>query len=280
MITTTISYCSRDEKFIHKNIHECLKFSDKVIISCCSHFFDGTPDSNLFGQLNKYINHPKIIIVGIDWDKNSDKYGDCIYWHNKVRYNGYESTKNSGYYLFLDADEIPEGDIFKKYLDSGEYLNYDIIGDFISYYYFRESTYRSKTLSGVGLLINSNYIKKDFLFTPKERWFYRYLDIQAYKINNLLPPKIIERSTFNAEYIKTINFNGYNINTKFGQVMFHHYSWVKSKKEMLEKVTSWGHKLEKNWSEIINSHFDKEFDGKCFVHGWEYESVENSLEIK
>lgn len=280
MITTNISYCSRDSKFIHKNIHECLKFSDAVVITCCDHFFDGTPDINWNKELIQYMQNPKITIISVNWDKNLDIFGDSIYWHNVLRYVGYLKTQNPGYYLFLDADEIPEGDLFKKYLDSGEYLNYDIIGDFMSYYYFREATLRSKVISGVGLLIKTNYILKDFFFTPKERWFYRYVKSRAYEKNNLPIPKIIERVSFDAKHTKMINFNGFFTNRRIGQVMFHHYSWVKSKEEMLQKVNSWGHKLEKNWNKIVNDHFDTEFNGRCFVHNWEYETVKNNLEIQ
>lgn len=280
MITTCISYCSRDEKFIHKNISECLKFSDTVIISCVDHFFDGMPDTNLYSSLAMYMNDPKIKIIINPWDIKSDICGDGHYWHNVLRYAAFMHTKNKGYYLFLDADEIPNGDLFKKYLETSEYKNYDIVGDFMSYYFFREPIYRSRVVSGVGLLIKSEYIIPQFFFTPKERWFYRYVKSKSYEMFNLQIPKIIERISFNAKYPKLINFNGEITHRRVGDIMFNHYSWVKSKEEMLQKVNSWGHRLEKNWNQVVNDHFSKPFDGTCFVHGWQYDTVDNFLEIK
>lgn len=277
MITTVINYCSSDEKFIHKNIVECLKFSDEVVISCVDHFFNGIEDKNLYESLKEYFNHPKIKIVLSKWD--SKLGNNCQhYWHNVCRYVAYLQTKNSGYYLFLDADEIPNGDLFKKYLNTKKYLNYDIIGDFISYYYFDKPIYRSLVLSGVGLLINSTYIIQDHFMRSQERWFYRKLNQVDYDEYDLRYPRICERVSFNGIFPKIINFNGKFAYLELGEVMFHHYSWVRSKQEMLAKVNSWGHKYDCDWTSMVENYFNVGFNGKCFVHGWEYIEVDNFLE--
>lgn len=273
MITTVISYCSLDKKFIDKNISECLKFSDEVIVVCCTHFLNGEKDTEIDDFCNKYKNKEKTKIILLNYSTEDEK-NNPIYWHNKFRYVGGRSIKTE-YCLFLDGDEVPDGDVFKKYLKTEDYKNYEIIADFICYYYFRDINYRSKVLSGVGLLIKKDYIISDLFYTHNERWFYRYVLDSIYIKNNLSKPKIKTQCSFENSETKTklVNINGIQQIKPLGEVMFHHYSWVRNKEEMLIKVNSWGHKNDKNWRELINEEFSREFNGKCFVHGWEYEKI-------
>ena len=61
--------------------------------------------------------------------------------------------------------------------------------------------------------------------------------------------------------------------------MVHHYSWVRSKKEMLKKVLSWGHKTDRNWKALVEKEFEKEKVNKDFIHGYEYEDVKSFIEL-
>jgi hypothetical protein len=51
----------------------------------------------------------------------------------------------------------------------------------------------------------------------------------------------------------------------------HHYSWVRTKEEMLRKVKAWGHTNDKDWNTLIEEEFSREFNGKDFVHGYNFE---------
>ena len=62
--------------------------------------------------------------------------------------------------------------------------------------------------------------------------------------------------------------------------LIHHYSWVRTKEEMLKKVLNWGHKNDKNWSDLIEEEFSRPFNGTDFVHGYNYNIVENKFNIK
>ena len=59
----------------------------------------------------------------------------------------------------------------------------------------------------------------------------------------------------------------------------HHYSWVRTKEEMLKKVTAWGHRNERNWIKLVEEEFLKEFTGTDFVHGYSFEEVDPLFEI-
>ena len=72
-------------------------------------------------------------------------------------------------------------------------------------------------------------------------------------------------------------FGGLNVKeheTFNGQIMCHHYSWVRSKEEMLKKVVSWAHSTDKNWVELVNEEFTRPFNGTDFVHGYQYEVLD------
>ena len=55
--------------------------------------------------------------------------------------------------------------------------------------------------------------------------------------------------------------------------MFHHYSWVRTKEQLLRKVASWGHNWERNWTEEVEKEFSRPFNGVDFVHGYEFVEV-------
>ena len=55
-----------------------------------------------------------------------------------------------------------------------------------------------------------------------------------------------------------------------GEPIVHHYSWAKSKEELLMKVKNWGHMSDKNWIPLIEEEFSRDFNGTDFVHGYQY----------
>ena len=61
--------------------------------------------------------------------------------------------------------------------------------------------------------------------------------------------------------------------------MMHHFSWVRTKEEMLTKVKNWGHASDKDWIVGIEEEFSRDFNGTDFVHGYSYNIVENTFNI-
>jgi hypothetical protein len=49
---------------------------------------------------------------------------------------------------------------------------------------------------------------------------------------------------------------------------------------MLKKTSSWGHKDDKNWKELIEEEFSRPFNGTDFEWGYEYDIVEQPFEFK
>lgn len=246
MITTVINYCSNDFRFLQKNITEALKFSEKVIIPISSHFFDGTLENK--EDLEKTYKllelSDKITFIEYGWDDRKS----ARYHHNMSRWIGLQDS-TTDYVLLADADEIVDGDLMNRYLQTKKYLNYDVIA-FACYWYFREPIYRATTTELAVSLWNKHICKESLIFNESERWSYRFR-------NDL---RVLENETYN------------------GEVMCHHYSWVRTYEQMLKKVQSWGHTSDKDWISLVNEEFSREFNGTDFVHHYTYDIVPNTLD--
>jgi hypothetical protein len=89
------------------------------------------------------------------------------------------------------------------------------------------------------------------MFTDLERWSFR--------------------QALGSKYLSDVTFEG--------QILMHHFSWVRSKDEMLQKVDSWGHKFDKDWISLIHEEFSRPFNGTDFVHNYAYNIVEDRFKI-
>jgi len=62
--------------------------------------------------------------------------------------------------------------------------------------------------------------------------------------------------------------------------MIHHYSWVRTKEEMLKKVSNWGHARDKgDWKELVEMEYSRPFNGQDFLHNYQYIIVDNKFNI-
>ena len=61
--------------------------------------------------------------------------------------------------------------------------------------------------------------------------------------------------------------------------VIHHFSWVRTKDEMLQKVNSWGHRFDRDWGKLVEEEFTRPFNGTDFVHGYNYDVVKNEFNL-
>ena len=251
MISVVINYCTIDERFIRVCINEALKISNDIIIPVSDHLYDGTREN--IESIRKLMHEYKdksVRIVMYDWHISKPPR----YWHNYSRYIGRLFSKaENKYILFIDSDEIVDADLFKQFLLSNNLEKY-ITYKFDCYWYFRDPTYRARTIENSQVMIHKDY----------------------FKIN--LDNPHAEREQF-FEHLQIDN------NTKLNHVrvnnvpMFHHYSWVRTKEQMLSKVRAWGHKNDKDWVGLIEQEFSREFNGTDFVHNYSYDIVANRFNL-
>lgn len=246
MIDTVINYCTIDSRFIDKNIRECLKFSHQVIIPICDHFFDGTPENHdsIEELVRLFVNEPRVQFIQYEWDSSKN----AKFHHNMSRWIGLQFVK-ADYVLFIDADELIEGSLMSEYIKTETYKQKDVLS-FRCYWYFREPIYRATTTEKAGVLYKTSLCSEPMVFHKEERWAFRdyagHLDIE-----------------------EDVSYNN--------KVMCNHYSWVRNKEEMLKKVSAWAHSTEKNWIQLVEDEFNRPFNGTDFIHGYEFEIVNNTL---
>jgi hypothetical protein len=175
-----------------------------------------------------------------------EENSDPQYWVTLSRWNALSMVRNdTDYILFLDADEIVDGKRMKEFLDAFPLARFNII-KLANYYYFRESRFRAKSLEDSVILVRKNLLSHELVVDYQDR----------NKAWEMLPePK--QRMVIG----------------KDGLPMIHHFSWVRTKEEMLRKVQSWGHAGERNWISLVEDEFSRPFSGKDFIHDYEYEEV-------
>lgn len=246
---TVISYCTIDDMFIRENIRQCLHFSKDIYITVCSHFYDGTPeDESKIQALKEFCRQfNNVHLIRFTWEDGHTPR----YWHNNARWLGFQQC-DTEYVMFLDSDEIFEGELAKESFTHEEFYTEHDEYIFACYWYFREPIFRAKSLEQCHKLVRSSILSRETFFSEHE----------------------LGSIAFSGKY-KIIYKVKYN-----GRPILHHFSWVRTKEQMLKKTASWGHKDDKNWSELIEEEFSRPFNGTDFVWGYEYDIIQPPFEFK
>ena len=231
-ISTVINYCSNEERFIDDCINSVLEFSTDVVVVVSDHFFDGSSENLDTIQQNQNKN-PKAKFLVYEWEEGKP----ARYWHNYSRLIAAQHIQsNCDWILYLDTDEIVDTTLFKKFIKQIP-LKPDINSyKLANYWYFREPYYRADQMEDSVVLVRS-----------------------AYATNINLNDDYREREQF--VYPNTPR------RTKVDNTpMIHHYSWERSKEEMLNKVRTWGHNKDKDWASLVEEEFSRPFNGTSFVN--------------
>lgn len=240
-LATVISYCSLDERFIRPNLRQALLCSDEIVVAIGDRLFDGRlEDSEHLNALSR--DFPQVRFVQYSVDMSLPAHDR----HNLARVAGYAALRQkTDLVAFVDADEVLDGMAVRRWLTLRRSTWWNV-QKLASYWYFREPTYRAKSLEDSVLVVKRSLIGDVPRFGASER---------EALFRGTRPPR--RRGVKGAG----------------GDVMVHHYSWVRTKEQMLGKVQNWGHLHDRNWTELVEREFEQEFSGTDFVHGYEYEIV-------
>ncbi len=244
---TIINFCSNDYPFLRHCIDSVKSVSAQVVVPVCDHFFDGKEENR--DTLNRiYAENPDVQFIEFPFNKDKSLYGahSSVYWHNLGRMIGRFFLKEEIFYaFFLDCDEIADTLRFSEWLKTFPYQDYVAIR-FYNYWYFRESRLQAKSWEDSPLLVKKEILDGSILMVERER-----IGIYDGVFGN-----------------KTRRIPGID-----GKPMFHHYSWVRTKEQLMRKVVSWGHNWQRDWSAQIEEEFSHDFNGTDFVHGYEFIEV-------
>lgn len=251
-IATLINFSSNEAAFLAPCLQQALTFSKQVIVCTCDHFFDGTVENlSLLDQL--YAEHPHVEFVEFSFDVNHSfyRFQSPHFLHNIGRMVGiHHLNPRVEYVLFLDVDEILDAPRWLQWLKSGSYLKYSAC-TLACYWYFREPIYQALHWEDTPLLVKKNQLSYDIIMHPEERYG-TFLNVAGDK------KRMMKGSD--------------------EQPMIHHYSWVRTKEQMLKKVMSWGHRDERNWKGLVEEEFSHPFQGKDFVHGYRFIEVPSFID--
>ncbi|WP_454021109.1 hypothetical protein [Azospirillum sp. Marseille-Q6669] len=240
-----INFCTNEKRFINACINSVSKIAKQIVVPVSDHFFDGEPeDLDLVKRIANANSDAEFTVYNA---QNQYQPRPGIY----SRALGVSKLRSEiDWVLFLDCDEIVDTDIFSLYLEKGDWRNYDTIA-LSNYWYFRDPTIRAKTLETSAVLIRREFVRIDPADQSGDRQqVHQY--VKGRQVRNV---------------------------THEGQVMIHHFSWVRSKDEMLKKVISWGHKGERDWVSSVEEEFSRPFNGTCFVNDYTFDIVENKFNL-
>lgn len=215
-ITTIISYYSNDYRYIEKTIEEAKRFSSSIVVTVCDHYFDGSKENETLLK-QTYAAFPEVTFVQYAFLPDR-LYGfaepatiNHPYWFDLCnatsRYIGFFFAQNE-YLLFLDCDEIIEGDRMVKWLSTKEYQNYDAMRWF-QYYYLQKATERFRAWQIGGLFAKKKSINPSLMIQRYDR-IGIYEAIEGKKKEDLLS---LDQTP-----------------------MIHHYCWVKPEQERTIKA--------------------------------------------
>lgn len=256
-IASIINYCSNDMPFLKACLNEVRKFSDKIIIPVADHLFNGQKeDLQAMKRIFSEFDFATFIIYPFIPEKIPKRIQKKVkknaMWPSISRMVGANFVeKDIDYLFFLDVDEIVDGERFKCWLEKETYRNFQALRP-ANYWYFRSTSSQATVWEDTAVLIKRNKIKRKSLLDSGERDAI-FSSVKGKKIRSVLGLDNLP--------------------------MIHHYSWVKTKKQMLLKAESWSHKDDKNWKELIENEFKQSQSDKDFVHGYDLVKVSPFVNI-
>jgi len=246
MIEAVILYSTNDKRFFKPCIENLLEAGIKCHVVTYSHMWKGTPEDEqaLADSAAMFETNPNFLQYKIDWEPGRNPW----YWEAVGRYLAtQEVSDNSEYILYIDIDEVVDPEKMKEWLAQEDYKQYESMR-IPNYWYFREPIYRA-TSTEDSIVMTRTSLAKQLQFQPGGRDVY-----------------------FGASPNRT--------KFKLTEPFIHHYSWVRTKEEMLNKVSNWGHASDRrNWTDLVEEEFSRSFNGKCFVHNYTFTEVKNIFNI-
>lgn len=251
-ITAVISFCSNDWRFLRRCIEGVSPACQKIIVTVCDHFFDGTEEN--YALLHEaFRQFPQCTFLEFCFHPSqtyrpfSPLFPEHIHWrhewHNTGRWLAYlYAAKETDYFLFLDCDEIVDASAFSEWLPQH---SFDACR-FAAYWHFREAKFEALAQDDVGLLVKTQSVHSEFFWSEHER----------------------SGIFHQIEGEKKLDVKGLD-----GRPMMRHYSGVRTKDELQKKLSAWGHHWERDWLQLLEEEYSRPFNGSDFVRRYQYQEV-------
>lgn len=263
LLSVIINYSSNERAYIHPVLSECSQFADEVIVSYGSHLLDGTAEDK--GHiLNLQSTYPTVKFVEYHVNLSVDMYSKpgvvarpTAYWHNLARWTAIQNIMCKNWVFVIDTDEIPDGKLVRPWSQVAlPHLEHSDCFKFANFWYFKEAIYQATTLEDSPLLIHYTHLTKSNVFGDLER----------------------------GQPVAASGCNMHAAVTGFdGSVLWHHFSWVRSRAGLEHKLKHWAHADDMfhnvNASELVAMIFRDE-NVNDVVHHYKYVVVNNTFNIQ
>jgi hypothetical protein len=243
-IEAVVLFSSNDKRFFKPCISNLLEAGINVKVVTYSHMWAGTEEDRqaLIECSKLFENNTNYQQYEIQWQPGESPW----YWEGLGRYLATQEVSDDvDFILYIDVDEVIDPEKFKNWVQNENILQYDVL-KLANYWYWREPIYQAQQIEDSVVLCKTSLAKS-------------------------LEMKLGGRENY---------FNASYNSTKLGHSdpFIHHYSWVRTKQEMLNKVQNWGHKDDKqDWVSKIEEEFSREFNGTDFIHQYKYNIVNNFI---
>jgi hypothetical protein len=220
------------------------KVSSDIAVVSLSHYFTGEEDTDAVQTLQQLNKDYSIVPVILPWKHIPGAPQN--FWPKEMRLHGLGAIKaEASYVLFVDADEIlnnPEAfAAWYATLDPAAEQSYKLA----NYWYFLSERRRSKV------------IEDSIILVPRFT-----LRLDMFRMQGQGERELLAKNP--ARQVRGLQ----------GEVMFDHYSWVRPKEVLLQKVTTWGHRNDKDWLSLVRKALSEDpLTTHDFVHGYEYDIV-------
>lgn len=249
---------SDDACFLRRGIPELFKFATDVVIAFGTRYWNGDPeDEDLIRDLGRELSDT-VKIVRYETDERSipgtEAVSDAMYNEALARWTALQSLSPScTHVLVLDSDEIVDGDGFHRWWQQkGAGVGIAAV-KFANYWYWRHPTYRARSyLEDSVVLMDRRHLTNESIFNNGART-HMYDSCQGFK----------QRMVHGTE----------------GDVMVHHFSWVRTEAQMLRKVSAWGHRDDfcgVDLEALVKQEFASAFRGSDFLRGLRYDIVRDA----
>ncbi len=259
-----INASSTEAPFLHALLTEASHITHDIVVSCGDYLYNGTAeDMSYIILLKSQFPHVKFVTYHVDFNVSKDEMTGVVtrpnaYWHNLARWTAIQNIDPMSEWVFvIDADEIPEAQKLKEWLETTHIPQLiNTAYKMACYWYFKDPCYQSKTLEDSILLIHRKHLNQGTLFNDYERDdILRVSGVQVQR--QVLAPWD-------------------------GTPMFHHFSWVRTRQGLYQKVSSWAHVNDifknVNPQELVNYIFHDD-NVNDVVHKYQYVKVPNIFNI-
>ena len=229
-VGVAVSYCSLEAPFLRHVLRECLKFAAHVVVGYCATLHNGAPDD--LTELHRAKEaFPDVTFVEYAVDR-VDELMDApslanraAYWPNRARWECVKALRDEcDWVLFLDADEVPEGERMAAFVRQLPAPHADAPAlKLANYWYLRSPTLRYRGIEDSAVL------------APRHRVRTRDAVVLCEQERNDLAREPVLRS----------------VSDGHPTPMIHHFSWVRSPEDLVTKVRGWSHRGDRDWEAAV-----------------------------